>query len=238
MSVDNQKKHQSELINQHNSNQSQNFSSLSSVSSISPKNATPNNLKSIQLNLQKNFTTNGSFTSSASSSTSTNSSTYVKDKSGQKHQHQHHLLANGVLSLNNFDMQKMPAHIKFELDQLELELLEGDITQKGYDKKRARILETYVKTLATSSDLNEINRNNINHQSSSYAKGSNENTKTKEKIRIYRKKHKDETNPNRFHSGKRLFFLIIKIICELKKAHTDFLTYWNKKEFYRQSCGN
>ncbi len=33
-------------------------------------------------------------------------------------------------------VNKLPKNIRFELDQLELEFLEGDLTQKGYEKKK------------------------------------------------------------------------------------------------------
>ena len=41
-------------------------------------------------------------------------------------------------------VDQLPSNIRFELDQLELELLEGDLTQKGYDKKKAKLLAPYL----------------------------------------------------------------------------------------------
>jgi hypothetical protein len=212
MSVDNQLKKQqqpvdllSTNITLNNQNKA-NSSSLSSVSSISPKNIAANNLKVIQLNMQQknsnnNCTTNGSITSSGSSST--NSSTYVKNKSGGASQlakqHQHQMVLHDGMDLADLDVQKLPASIKFELDQLELELLEGDITQKGYDKKRSRLLETYLKSLSLSNDQSCSS----NAQSNSDCKETSDSIRIKEKIRVYRKKNKDEanSNSNRYHSG-------------------------------------
>jgi hypothetical protein len=195
MSVDNQKKSADISAHINTNNHITNSSSLSSVSSISPKNVAANNLKVLQLNMQKNTTTNGSTTSSGSSST--NSSTYVKNKSGSgANQIAKQMVIHDGTNLADLDVQKLPANIKFELDQLELELLEGDITQKGYDKKRAKLLEAYVKSISMSKDVSSSNT-----QSNSDSKDTNESTKTKEKIRVYRKKNKDEPNPNRYHSG-------------------------------------
>ena len=41
-------------------------------------------------------------------------------------------------------LDKLPSNIRFELDQLELELLEGDLTQKGFDKKKGKLLAPYM----------------------------------------------------------------------------------------------
>nr|XP_014344926.1 PREDICTED: disco-interacting protein 2 homolog A [Latimeria chalumnae] len=38
----------------------------------------------------------------------------------------------------------LPAEVKEKLAELELELSEGDITQKGYEKKRAKLLARYI----------------------------------------------------------------------------------------------
>ena len=42
------------------------------------------------------------------------------------------------------DLTKIPEDVKEQLHELELELSEGDITRKGYDKKRSRLLAQYV----------------------------------------------------------------------------------------------
>ncbi|XP_071149893.1 disco-interacting protein 2 homolog C-like isoform X1 [Mytilus edulis] len=42
------------------------------------------------------------------------------------------------------DLAKLPQGINEQLRELELELSEGDITRKGYDKKRSRLLNPYV----------------------------------------------------------------------------------------------
>ncbi|XP_026314768.1 disco-interacting protein 2 isoform X7 [Hyposmocoma kahamanoa] len=43
------------------------------------------------------------------------------------------------------DISKLPDEIRDKLAELDLELSEGDITQKGYDKKRLRLLAPYVQ---------------------------------------------------------------------------------------------
>ncbi|XP_013149453.1 PREDICTED: disco-interacting protein 2 [Papilio polytes] len=42
------------------------------------------------------------------------------------------------------DITKLPDEIRDKLAELDLELSEGDITQKGYEKKRARLLTPYI----------------------------------------------------------------------------------------------
>lgn len=163
----------SKTSNHHNS-------SLSSVSSLSPKNAA-NNLKMMLMSPNKNVnfdsiaSSAGSVASSSANSTNSSNVVVVANTNPMK------------TSMGDLDLQKLPANIKFELDQLELELLEGDITQKGYDKKRARLLEGYLKSL------------HAPHLNSNDAKT---DTKSKEKIRIYRKRNKEDVSTNRYHSGK------------------------------------
>jgi hypothetical protein len=52
----------------------------------------------------------------------------------------------------SFNIDNLPSSIRFELDQLELELLEGDLTQKGYDKKKAKLLAPYISTFKLTSN--------------------------------------------------------------------------------------
>ncbi|CAB3226259.1 unnamed protein product [Arctia plantaginis] len=42
------------------------------------------------------------------------------------------------------DISKLPDEIRDKLAELDLELSEGDITQKGYEKKRTRLLTPYI----------------------------------------------------------------------------------------------
>ncbi|KAI5640876.1 DMAP1-binding domain-containing protein [Phthorimaea operculella] len=42
------------------------------------------------------------------------------------------------------DISKLPDEIRDKLAELDLELSEGDITQKGYEKKRTRLLAPFV----------------------------------------------------------------------------------------------
>ncbi|XP_057326091.1 disco-interacting protein 2 isoform X11 [Microplitis mediator] len=44
----------------------------------------------------------------------------------------------------NIDTGKLPEDVREKLAELELELSEGDITQKGYEKKRTRLLQQYA----------------------------------------------------------------------------------------------
>ncbi|XP_013409759.1 disco-interacting protein 2 homolog C isoform X2 [Lingula anatina] len=44
----------------------------------------------------------------------------------------------------NIDISKLPLDVRARLAELDLELSEGDITQKGFEKKRARLLQPYM----------------------------------------------------------------------------------------------
>ncbi|XP_014486110.1 PREDICTED: disco-interacting protein 2 homolog A isoform X2 [Dinoponera quadriceps] len=44
----------------------------------------------------------------------------------------------------NIDIGKLPEDVREKLAELDLELSEGDITQKGYEKKRTRLLQQYA----------------------------------------------------------------------------------------------
>ena len=46
--------------------------------------------------------------------------------------------------MDQIDIRALPVDIRAKLAELDLELSEGDITQKGYDKKRQRLLAPYV----------------------------------------------------------------------------------------------
>ncbi|VDM92221.1 unnamed protein product [Litomosoides sigmodontis] len=50
-----------------------------------------------------------------------------------------------ILMVDAFDVSSLPSGVRERLAQLDLELSEGDITQKGYDKKRHSLLEPYLQ---------------------------------------------------------------------------------------------
>ncbi|CAG5117978.1 unnamed protein product, partial [Candidula unifasciata] len=45
----------------------------------------------------------------------------------------------------DIDVSRLPDDVRERLAELDLELSEGDITQKGYEKKRLRLLGPYAK---------------------------------------------------------------------------------------------
>ncbi|XP_071990846.1 disco-interacting protein 2 homolog B isoform X1 [Engystomops pustulosus] len=59
-----------------------------------------------------------------------------------------------------FDLSALPKEVREQLAELELELSEGDITQKGYEKKRAKLLAPYIpQTQAVDPSLQKDHRN-------------------------------------------------------------------------------
>ncbi|KAL5005649.1 hypothetical protein ScPMuIL_016807 [Solemya velum] len=49
----------------------------------------------------------------------------------------------------NIDSSHLPEDVRLKLSELDLELAEGDITQKGYDKKKSRLLAPFAKRTPT-----------------------------------------------------------------------------------------
>jgi hypothetical protein len=164
-----------------------------------PKNSTI--MAPIELTGGGNGTTNS--TNSSSSSSTTNAAAPLQQ-----------VLADLLVKVKDmsFGGELLPSSVRFELDQLELELLEGDITQKGYDKKRAKLLMPYAAELVLkmnggggggggegSGGSSSIEREMGQHEALSSVAG----VKVKsEKIRIQRKKNREDANANRYHSGK------------------------------------
>ena len=107
----------------HLTNNNNNKNHLSSSNHID----TSNNMTTTTSSINSNTSSSSSSSSSSSTALSTNSLTNNADANTNLNPH-------------------LPAHMRFELDQLELELLEGDITQKGYDKKKAKLLANYLST--------------------------------------------------------------------------------------------
>ncbi|XP_063702117.1 disco-interacting protein 2 isoform X2 [Culicoides brevitarsis] len=50
----------------------------------------------------------------------------------------------GDTNLSDYSIMDLPGEIREKLAELDLELSEGDITQKGYEKKRSRLLQPYL----------------------------------------------------------------------------------------------
>ncbi len=60
------------------------------------------------------------------------------------------------------DPSKLPAHIRVKLSELEAELQEGDITRKGYEKKKSKLLEPFVQQFEVSEQASAA----VSHRSS------------------------------------------------------------------------
>ncbi len=83
-----------------------------------------------------NSSTASSNSSTASSGVSSSILSPSKTISELQQQQQHQIVTI------NYDL--LSTNVRTELDQLELELLEGDITQKGYEKKKAKLLAPFM----------------------------------------------------------------------------------------------
>jgi hypothetical protein len=98
---------------------------------------------------QVNINTNNSKTSSSTSTASSMSSTNPGNSNLNLSPFPVNLESSNMsdfVSVNNeqIRLDQLPTNVRFELDQLELELLEGDLTQKGYEKKKSKLLEPYL----------------------------------------------------------------------------------------------
>jgi hypothetical protein len=105
------------------------------------------------------------------------------------HQNFINSLTNGSSDL----IDKLPTNVKFELDQLELELIEGDITQKGYDKKRAKLLAPFLNT---SHKLEQLDNANSVSSSSSSKQETTTNSDLNNAILELKKATSDKSNNN------------------------------------------
>ncbi|CAF0872512.1 unnamed protein product [Brachionus calyciflorus] len=188
------------------------------------------NAKKAQITIHKFKSCNSTTSTVSGDSTSTNnSSAFISPNSPTS-------------PLSSLKLDLLPSNIKFELDQLELELLEGDITQKGYDKKRAKLLEPYLgiltnnKSEATSniksSQIGDKSKTPLNSNRTNIVivtQKSNDLNKSKDKIRIPKKnKNRDDPNANRYHSE------IYRFSCEIRQeaVKAALAMYSNQK----QSC--
>ncbi|CAF3352717.1 unnamed protein product [Rotaria sp. Silwood1] len=84
----------------------------------------------------------------------------------------------------------LPMDIQQKLQELELELAEGDITQKGFEKKRTKLLAPYQQQLNETHVGNNMNNNNNNEKLSN----------RQSKIQCRRQKR---DGYNRYHSDVR-----------------------------------
>lgn len=139
------------------------------------------------------------------SCTSTTSSMSADSGSNINNDNNNSILSNNgqdnIPSLSTQNLDLLPSSVKFELDQLELELLEGDITQKGYDKKRSKLIEPYLSIIKASKD--EFTPNKLNQANVQIVNQYFDLNKSKDKIRIPKKnKNREDPNANRYHSGK------------------------------------
>ncbi|KAI6216684.1 DMAP-interaction domain-containing protein [Aphelenchoides besseyi] len=50
-----------------------------------------------------------------------------------------------MAEVDQLDISKLPPHIQSKLSQLELELSEGDLTEKGFNKRKTQLLRDYLK---------------------------------------------------------------------------------------------
>ena len=60
-------------------------------------------------------------------------------------------VTSSSVTMSSASYMHLPPNVRFELDQLELEWLEGDLTQKGYEKKKNKLLAPYSGLLNSSS---------------------------------------------------------------------------------------
>ncbi|XP_065322738.1 disco-interacting protein 2 homolog C-like [Gordionus sp. m RMFG-2023] len=63
--------------------------------------------------------------------------------------------------MNDFDIDfySLPEDIRVKIFELEIELSEGDITQKGFDKKKTKILESYAALATQAADYKGFEKN-------------------------------------------------------------------------------
>ncbi|CAG0885580.1 unnamed protein product [Cyprideis torosa] len=111
--------------------------------------------------------------------------------------------------IGNFDLGQLPEDVRERLAELDLELAEGDITQKGYEKKRGRLLSAYISKQSPPATENEpVQLRHESHRSSSPA--------TRAKERAHRRVTRNES---RYHSEIRQEAVQQALAAYQDKAH-------------------
>ncbi|KAI1731604.1 DMAP1-binding domain-containing protein [Ditylenchus destructor] len=104
------------------------------------------------------------------------------------------------------NLHKLPEHVRTKLAQLELELSEGDITEKGYEKKRRVLLAPYVQAQQRKK------------KQKADAPASKEDTSTEANKQQGRSQRRLTRNESRYHSEIR------------KEAVQQALAAWGKRQ--------
>merc|ERR1719203_2550275 len=91
--------------------------------------------------------------------------------------------------------EDLPENVKNDLAELDLELSEGDITQKGYEKKRLKLLTPFLKPNNSNSSKTPKDAANKDSKSSKAPPGPNDSRS--------RYKHRRYYNEKRYHSEVR-----------------------------------
>ncbi|KAI1717933.1 DMAP1-binding domain-containing protein [Ditylenchus destructor] len=104
------------------------------------------------------------------------------------------------------NLHKLPEHVRTKLAQLDLELSEGDITEKGYEKKRRVLLAPYVQSQQRKK------------KQKADAPASKEDTSTEANKQQGRSQRRLTRNESRYHSEIR------------KEAVQQALAAWSKRQ--------
>uniref|UniRef100_A0A1I8B4C2 DMAP-interaction domain-containing protein n=1 Tax=Meloidogyne hapla TaxID=6305 RepID=A0A1I8B4C2_MELHA len=114
-------------------------------------------------------------------------------------------------SSNAIDICKLPEVVREKLAQLDLELTEGDITEKGYEKKRQHLIEPFLKKSskqeirqeAVQQALSKINLNNKCLEQQNNTK--EENVQNNNTLLVLPTQQNNCTNNNSFISFRQRF---------------------------------
>lgn len=97
----------------------------------------------------------------------------------------------------HIDTASLTLEVRAKLAELDLELSEGDITQKGYDKKRAKLLEPYVKPVRVI-PAEPVRQNAQQQKPTKHAKSKQKNSKSG--IASSKQFHRDDRFRSDLHS--------------------------------------
>lgn len=111
--------------------------------------------------------------------------------------------------LDEIDLNKLPPHVRNKLAQLQLELSEGDLTERGFHKKRGQLLKQYASNQRPPSA-----------------------TATRHKSRRHKRTTRSES---RYHSGwcldVKTIRLFIQLFTEIRhEAVQQALSQWTKDD--------
>uniref|UniRef100_H2ZBW3 DMAP1-binding domain-containing protein n=1 Tax=Ciona savignyi TaxID=51511 RepID=H2ZBW3_CIOSA len=114
-------------------------------------------------------------------------------------------MAQYSAKMKNINTSILPLEVRAKLAELDIEISEGDITQKGYEKKRYRLLEPYLQQLQIGAAVNSAaDRNRAQLRHSKPPRNQQEQTRIpanrKKQTKVQMSRHRHSRRDDRYRS--------------------------------------